>query len=141
VESEESQRREKEAWSEGLEWAHDAVAGQTFALIAQDPWAFASTSGEFYVPKTYREAMKRPDLWWRPMEIEYETLVSKDVWELVPLPPDANLVGGKWIWTIKWGPKGEVLKRKARYVAQGYTQVYGIDYEETYGGVARVESM
>ncbi|GAW03370.1 Gag-Pol polyprotein [Lentinula edodes] len=85
--------------------------------------------------------MKASELWLPPMKAEYETLVAKGCWELVHLPPDANLTGGRWTYAIKWGPGGEVLKRKARWVAQGYTQIQGQDYDKTYGAVARMESV
>lgn len=75
------------------------------------------------------------------MEREYRTLVEKNCWDLVPLPPDANLTGGRWTYAIKFDVLGNLLKRKARYVAQGYTQVQGQGYDKTYGGVARMESV
>ncbi|GAW05221.1 Gag-Pol polyprotein [Lentinula edodes] len=75
------------------------------------------------------------------MEAEVRTLIQKECWEFVPLPPNANLMGGRWTYAIKFDATGNLLKWKARYVAQGYTQIQGLDYDKTYGGVARMESV
>ncbi|GAW08946.1 Gag-Pol polyprotein [Lentinula edodes] len=75
------------------------------------------------------------------MEKEYQTLLAEQCWELIPLPPDANLTGGRWTYAIKFDAHRNLLKRKARYVAQGYTQIQGQDYDKTYGGVAQMESV
>jgi len=50
-------------------------------------------------------------------------------------------VGCKWIFTVKYGPNGKIEKYKARLVAQGFTQTYGIDYEETFSLVAKLNSI
>lgn len=75
------------------------------------------------------------------MEKEYQTLLEKQCWELVPLPPDVNLTGGRWTYAIKFDAQGNLLKHKARYIAQGYMQIQGQDYDKTYGGVAWMESV
>ncbi|GAV99168.1 retrotransposon Ty1-copia subclass [Lentinula edodes] len=135
-------KRENDAQANREDWATDSPpAGQTLALIAANPWTFASATTDTWVPSTFKQAMKAPEIWLPPMEAEYRTLIAKGCWELVRLPPDANLTGGRWTYAIKWGPGGEVLKRKARWVAQGYTQIQGQDYDKTYGAVARMESV
>lgn len=75
------------------------------------------------------------------MQEEYDLLMEKGVWELVELPPGANVTGGHWTYAIKWGSRGEVIWRKGRYVAQGFTQIYGLDYDKTYRAVIRFESL
>ena len=52
-----------------------------------------------------------------------------------------NMVGSKWVFTVKWNEKGVIEKRKARTVAKGYTQVIEEDYDKTYASVARFESI
>ncbi|GAV99165.1 Gag-Pol polyprotein [Lentinula edodes] len=142
LESAEYTEREEAARSGGADWSTDTpMAGHTFALITQSPYSFAATSGELWVPQSYKQAIKYPDLWREPMQREIDTLKDKECWELVPLPPDTNLTGGRWTYAIKFDANGKLLKRKARYVAQGYTQVQGQDYDKTYGGVARMESV
>lgn len=113
LESEAAKEREIEAKKKGKAWANKLPADkQPLALIVQNPWAFASSSSEYWVPTSYMEAMKRPDLWWEPMQAEYDLLMEKGVWELVELPPGANVTGGKWTYAIKWGSRGEVIRRK-----------------------------
>jgi len=67
---------------------------------------------------------------------EYEMLKERGVFELTPRPPERNVIGSKWVYTIKWKDDGTVDKRKARTVAKGFTQVLGEDYNETYTSVA-----
>ncbi|GAW08691.1 Gag-Pol polyprotein [Lentinula edodes] len=141
LESAEYEGREDEVRSRGEQWSTEQPIDGTFALVMQSPFSFAATSGELWVPQSFKQAMKRPDLWLPPMEKEYQTLLAKQCWELVPLPPDANLTGGRWTYTIKFDAEGNLLKRKARYVAQGYTQIQGQDYNKAYGGVACMESV
>lgn len=142
LESEASEEREREAKEKGEPWANNLPSDQQpLALIVENPWAFASTDSEYWIPATYKQAMQRPDLWLEPMQAEYDLLMEKGVWELVELPPGANLIGGRWTYAIKWGARGEVVRRKGRYVAQGFNQIYGLDFDKTYGAVVRFESL
>ncbi|KAE9384541.1 hypothetical protein BT96DRAFT_1007974 [Gymnopus androsaceus JB14] len=87
------QNREREAKDRGEAWANELpLDQQPLALIVQNPWAFASTNSEFWVPQTYKQAMQHPNLWVKPMKVEYDLLLEKDVWELVELPLGANLM-------------------------------------------------
>ncbi|GJW77947.1 retrovirus-related pol polyprotein from transposon TNT 1-94 [Tanacetum coccineum] len=63
------------------------------------------------------------------------------VWTLVPKPHGKTIVGTKWIWKNKIDPNRVVIKNKARLVAQGYNQQEGIDYEETFAPIARLEAI
>ena len=62
---------------------------------------------------------------------EIDTLVSRWTWELVYAPTDAVVVGCRWVYILKYCPDGFVDLYKARLVAEGYTQTYGVDYFET----------
>ena len=104
------------------------------------PQAFL-TDTENWVPGSFSDAMRRPDLWWEPMVREYEMLKEREVFELTPQPLGRNIVGSKWVYAIKWKDDGTIDKRKARTVAKGFTQVLGEDYNETYASVARLESV
>ncbi|GJV28167.1 retrovirus-related pol polyprotein from transposon TNT 1-94 [Tanacetum coccineum] len=66
---------------------------------------------------------------------------TNDVWELVPLPISQSVIGTKWVFRNKLDENGIVSRNKARLVAQGYNQQEGIDYDETYAPVARLESI
>ncbi|XP_075521562.1 uncharacterized protein LOC142554768 [Primulina tabacum] len=67
--------------------------------------------------------------------------LKNDVWDLVPRPDNVNVIGTKWIFKNKTDESGIVVRNKARLVAQGYTQIEGIDFDETFAPVARIESV
>src|ERR1043165_6679176 len=75
------------------------------------------------------------------MEEELNQFSKNDVWDLVPKPRGFNIIGTKWVFRNKLNEQGEVVRNKARLVAQGYSQREGIDYNETFSPVARLESI
>ena len=75
------------------------------------------------------------------MQIEMETLKAKHTWDLVKPPPGVNIMDLMWIYDIKWDGEGNWIKDKARVVGKGYTQQLGVDYNETWAGVTRLESV
>ena len=100
-------------------------------------------SGLSSEPKTVREARASPDKtkWMNAMEKEIESLQLNNVWDLVEMPRGRKPVGSKWVFKLKVGADGLVYQHKARLVAQGFSQKYGCDYEETFSPVARFESL
>lgn len=81
------------------------------------------------------------ECWVIAMQEELLQFQCNDVWELVSRPSDKNIVGTKWIFKNKSDDFGVVTRNKARLVAQGYKQVEGIDFDETFAPVARLESI
>ena len=75
------------------------------------------------------------------MKMEMKSLEENNVWDLVELPPERKTVGSKWVFKKKTGADDLVQRYKARLVAQGYTQKYGTDYDETFCPVVRQESL
>ena len=75
------------------------------------------------------------------MKAELRSLQHNDVWELVELPKDRKLVGSKWVYKVKVDGDGHIERYKARLVAQGFSQVRGADYDETFSPVVRMESV
>ncbi|GJU11502.1 retrovirus-related pol polyprotein from transposon TNT 1-94 [Tanacetum coccineum] len=79
--------------------------------------------------------------WIIAMQEELNQFITNDVWELVPQPKYMTIIGTKWVFRNKLDENGIVSRNKARLVAQGYNQQEGIDYDETYAPVARLESI
>ena len=94
-------------------------------------------------PKSVTDALnsKNSGKWMQALEAEYNSLVKSETWELVIPPDDACIVGSKWVFKIKRKANGEVDRYKARLVPQGYSQTYGIDYEEVFSPIARYSSI
>eukprot|EP00253_Pinus_taeda_P008072 PITA_08072 len=75
------------------------------------------------------------------MNEELEKIEKNNTWELVSRPNDKNVIGTKWIFKNKLNGNGEVIRTKARIVCKGYAQQEGIDFEETFAPVARLEAI
>ena len=72
---------------------------------------------------------------------EMTVLHSNGTWDLVPLPPGKSLVSCRWMYTVKVGLDGQVDRLKSHLVAKGYTQVYGIDYGDTFSPITKMSSV
>nr|GEU37494.1 retrovirus-related Pol polyprotein from transposon TNT 1-94 [Tanacetum cinerariifolium] len=79
--------------------------------------------------------------WIVVMQEELNQFIANAVWELVPQPKNMTIIGTKWVFRNKLDENGIISRNKARLVAQGYNQQEGIDYNETYAPVARLESI
>ena len=75
------------------------------------------------------------------MEKEFSSLHKNEVWDLAQLPEGRKALGSKWVFKTKHDTEGNKERHKARLVAQGYNQRYGIDYDETFFPVVRFESV
>jgi len=91
-------------------------------------------------PNIIDEALS-DDGWTIAMQEELNQFQWNDVWDLVPKPQQKNIIGTKWVFRNKLNEQGEVVRNKARLVAQGYSQQEGIDYTETFASVARLEAI
>ena len=94
-------------------------------------------------PQSLTEAQSRSDwpLWQEAMDQELAALDRAGTWRTVERLPDMNVVGCKWVFRIKRRADGSIDRYKARLVARGFTQVYGLDYYQTYSPVARLTSI
>nr|GEW17129.1 retrovirus-related Pol polyprotein from transposon TNT 1-94 [Tanacetum cinerariifolium] len=91
-------------------------------------------------PKNVNEALK-DESQIITMQEELNQFIANDVWELAPHPKTMKIIGTKWVYKNKLGENGVVYHNKARLVAQGYNQQEGINFDEYYALVARLESI
>ena len=129
----------KESRSHPLENVIGSLNQRTLRSQAQDKsnlFCFVS----ILEPKNVNDALK-DESWIIAMQEELNQFKSNDVWTLVPRPKNVTIIGTKWVFRNKLDENGIVSRNKARLVAQGYNQQEGIDYDETYVPVARLESI
>ena len=95
---------------------------------------------DVFEPNTYREAVESSDkaLWLVAMQQEMNAFAENET--LVERPKDKNVINGKWVFKVKQNEEGETDKYKARYVAKGYAQVEGADFNETFAPTCRPET-
>ncbi|GJR93579.1 putative ribonuclease H-like domain-containing protein [Tanacetum coccineum] len=91
-------------------------------------------------PTSIAKALEDPD-WVDAMQEEMQQFINQQVWKLVPLPAGKHAIGTKWILKNKRDARGIVVRNKARLVAQGHRQEEGIDYDEVFAPVARIEAI
>ncbi|WVZ94125.1 LOW QUALITY PROTEIN: hypothetical protein U9M48_040060 [Paspalum notatum var. saurae] len=93
-----------------------------------------------FEPRDVSHALSDPN-WVNAMHEELENFERNHVWDLLEPPPNYRPIGTKWVFNNKQGEDGMVVRNKARLVAQGFCQKEGIDYEETFAPVARLEAI
>lgn len=91
-------------------------------------------------PVSYSEALKE-HCWLKAMKEEMSSIKGNKTWELCDLPKGQKSIGLKWVYKLKKDSTGAVVRHKARLVAKGYVQRQGIDFDEVYAPVARIESV
>ncbi|GKC68143.1 retrovirus-related pol polyprotein from transposon TNT 1-94 [Tanacetum coccineum] len=91
-------------------------------------------------PKNIKEAMA-DSAWIESMQEELHQFDRLDVWELVDRPLCKNVINLKWLWKNKRDEENTVIRNKSRLVAKGYAQKEGIDFEESFAPVARLEAV
>ena len=116
-----------------------AVTGEWWNFVEEASVAVS----DIEEPKTIEEALSglNSKQWSKATKKEIDSLSKKETWELVDLPSGKNIVGSKWIFKHKRDANGNINRFKARLVAQGYTQEYGLDYDEVFAPVAKYNSI
>jgi len=89
-------------------------------------------------PKSINDALK-DERWTTTMHEELNQFVRNDVWSLVPKTTQMNVIGTKWVFRNKSDDSGVITRNKARLVAKGYNQEEGVNYDETFEPVSRLE--
>ncbi|GJZ56097.1 retrovirus-related pol polyprotein from transposon TNT 1-94 [Tanacetum coccineum] len=91
-------------------------------------------------PKNIKEALLDHS-WIKSMQDELNQFKQLDMWELVPLPEGRYTIKVKWLWKSKADAENTIIQKKSRLVAKGYSQQEGIDFEESFAPVARLEAV
>ncbi|GKD16384.1 putative RNA-directed DNA polymerase, partial [Tanacetum coccineum] len=109
--------------------SYEKFSGSHKAFLA------AITSGN--EPKNFNQ-VARDKRWKEAMKKEIRALEENDTWMLVDLPNGKRAVDSKWVYKIKYKPNGVVERFKSRLVAKGFTQMEGVDYNDTFAPVAKL---
>ncbi|CAO2193121.1 unnamed protein product [Urochloa humidicola] len=102
--------------------------------------------GELYLtyddgePRSFAEA-ERHAAWRAAMKTEMDAVEKNRTWELADLPPGHRAISLKWVYKLKKDEAGAVIKYKARLVARGFVQQEGVDFDDAFAPVARMESV
>jgi hypothetical protein len=91
-------------------------------------------------PTCFEEVIQKKE-WADAMTEEYQSIIKNDVWEIVPKQKSKDVVSSKWLFKIKHVVDGSIEKYKEKFVARGFSQKEGIDYEEMFSPVARYTSI
>jgi hypothetical protein len=89
-------------------------------------------------PASVQEALGEA-CWKQAMDTEMAAILENKTWELTTLPAGQRAIGLKWVLKVKRDPTGNIVKHKARLVAKGYAQRHGVDFDEVFAPVARME--
>jgi hypothetical protein len=106
----------------------DTSSSANFALLSMsEPQNFVQASQD--------------DHWVKAMNEELDQIEKNKTWDLVPRPNNKNVIGTKWVYRNKLNEDGQIVRNKARLVCKGYAQVEGVEFEETFSPVARIEAI
>ncbi|KAI7159413.1 hypothetical protein KC324_g13609 [Hortaea werneckii] len=124
------------------------ICGHDIGSIDAIEWALSTiaddSSVKVTIPKTYEEATNDAEwgqLWKEAVDAEIRALAGNGTWKYVVPPKHANIVTSKWVFTVKYAISGMIEKFKARLVARGFSQKYGIDFEDTFAPTVRHDTL
>lgn len=125
----------------------DSTEPRRFRLLSEvyDETEEVETSDELLFlgvdePATYAHAVQNKQ-WQEAMNSEIEAIERNKTWQLTELPKGAKPIGLKWVYKLKRNTDGDIIKYKARLVAKGYVQRQGIDFEDAFAPVTRMETV
>jgi len=112
----------------------------THEYLNPDFRVYLAATAHFADPVYFHTAVQDPK-WCHAMNLELQALEHNHTWDITSLPPGKKAIGCRWIYRTKFKSDGSVDKFKARLVAQGYSQQFGIDYDETFAPVAKMTTV
>ncbi|CAL2258193.1 unnamed protein product [Prunus armeniaca] len=118
----------------------DESPSSTLVKLRDITEIYARCNMSIIEPENFAEASK-DKAWQKAMEIEMEMIEKNETWELVDRPSDKPVIGVKCVYKTKLNLDGSIQKHKARLVVKGYAQKPGIDFNETFAPVARLDTI
>jgi hypothetical protein len=113
---------------------------QTHTPVRYKDYALMTQVMNVVEPLNFEQA-KDHKVWMDAMKEEYDSIMKNETWELTKLPENKVPIGSKWLFKSKFNVDGSIDKYKARLVAKGYSQKEGIDYEDTFAPVAKMNTI
>ncbi|RVX11420.1 Retrovirus-related Pol polyprotein from transposon TNT 1-94 [Vitis vinifera] len=108
--------------------------------ISIQSWFWINHYPQDLSPQIFQEALDHPD--WKLVVLEEMNALRKNgIWEVIDLLREKKIVGCKWMFIVKCKADGSIERYKARLVVKGFAQTYGIDYQETFAPVAKINSI
>lgn len=117
--------------------------GDSLAIPLVDAVEWAFLTSDSIEPRTLADALKRADAdkWVAAALAEIDAHVRNGTWVLTQLPPGRRAIGSRWVFKVKRLPDGSIDKYKGRIVAQGFSQVQGVHYNEVFAPTARMAAV
>ena len=112
----------------------------SYHKLSKEYESFVNQLSAVSIPNSVQEALRDPR-WKEAMNEEMKSLQKNSTWEVGDLPEGKKPFGCRWVFTIKYKADGTIERYKAKLVAKGYTQTYGIDYMETFAPVAKINTV
>ncbi|KAI7933088.1 hypothetical protein MJO29_017035 [Puccinia striiformis f. sp. tritici] len=109
----------------------------------QEMLASQSKSPTQATPKTYKDILKHPDkaAWLTAIQEELQNLFRHQIWTIELVPDGKRIMGARWVFVEKKSSDGKLIKLKARYVAKGYAQIAGVEFQDTFAPTATFVSL
>ena len=128
-------------WENNIKKVRFAKNNNNANLIFENSSEFALSS--INGPKSFKSAMNsnNAENWQIAVNDELESIYKNNVWQIVNKPENCNVISTRWVFVKKMDKDGKLQKYKARLVARGFEQVYGVDYHETFAPVVRFTSI
>ncbi|GJZ97961.1 ribonuclease H-like domain-containing protein [Tanacetum coccineum] len=108
-----------------------------YSILTTKNLCFVTVLNKAFEPKTYWEACKDQH-WVEATNKKMDAFYINDTWDITEFPKDRKSICGKWVFKIKYKSNGEIERYKARYVAKGYNQKEGIDFDENFSPVVNI---